>query len=312
MKKLTRKLFLSIAALAVCAATLVSTTFAWYVSNDTAEVNSMSGAILSGGAEGNILVAKDVEGSAGNFTQTLTFEESSTELDPITRAKAAKETEYAIGDWMNADGTKEAEKASPDKVITYTFWILSTIATDITIEAKLENTTTEWQKQTVFNTTGLPGTVGDDTSKGELATAPTKNGDQFTADAVKALYCTIHFDKEEGDNVEVEDVEGLLTGLMPTYKSPQNTVSGGDANQYYKAIIGTPAFGTTGFDNPLNPQSTGASDTLSPVSWSSMELTAGVARKITISIWLEGTSAECWDSCKGQKFSLALTFNAGE
>ena len=76
MKKLTRKLFLSIAALAVCAATLVSTTFAWYVSNSTANVKGLTGAILSGGSEGNILIAKDVGGSAGNFTQTLTMDAS--------------------------------------------------------------------------------------------------------------------------------------------------------------------------------------------------------------------------------------------
>ena len=55
MKALKRKLFLSVASLAVCAATLVSTTFAWYVSNTTAEVQNVSGSTAGAGTDGTLL-----------------------------------------------------------------------------------------------------------------------------------------------------------------------------------------------------------------------------------------------------------------
>ena len=44
MKALKRKLFLSVASLAVCAATLVSTTFAWYTSNSEVSASGLNAA----------------------------------------------------------------------------------------------------------------------------------------------------------------------------------------------------------------------------------------------------------------------------
>ena len=43
MRKLGLKLGLSCAALAACATTLVSTTFAWYTSNDTVKAEKITG-----------------------------------------------------------------------------------------------------------------------------------------------------------------------------------------------------------------------------------------------------------------------------
>ncbi len=305
MKKLTRKLFLSIAALAVCAATLVSTTFAWYVSNSTANVKGLTGAILSGGSEGNILVAKDVGGSAGNFTQTLTMDASENELDPMTKGEGGDKPETS---WYDATGVEY--ESSEEHRIVYTFWILSTKETNLTIEATLENTTKTFKKQTLFSTDGKPTAVGEGEQIKETATAPTKYGDTFAADAVNALECVItEYDSDTDTAIESNQTHaGLLKGLMPTYASPKDCVTGGDANVYYKSVMSKAAYGTAGFGQADQTTALGNSTDASAVSWSSMTLTAGVARKISIEIWLEGSNSACWDSCKGQSFSLQLDF----
>ena len=48
-KSLTRKLFLSVAALAATAATLTSSTWAWYTGNSEAKVNSVTASTAADG-----------------------------------------------------------------------------------------------------------------------------------------------------------------------------------------------------------------------------------------------------------------------
>lgn len=57
MKALKRKLFLSVASLAVCAATLVSTTFAWYTSNTEVESTAVTGATNNQADTSSIYIA---------------------------------------------------------------------------------------------------------------------------------------------------------------------------------------------------------------------------------------------------------------
>ena len=57
MKKLTRKLFLSVASLGVCAATLVSTTFAWYTTNTSVDLGAISGMTETQSASNQLYIA---------------------------------------------------------------------------------------------------------------------------------------------------------------------------------------------------------------------------------------------------------------
>lgn len=299
MKKLTRKLFLSVAALAVCAATLVSTTFAWYVSNTSASVGGLNGATAGTEVGGNLLVAlnkvvEDVD-TPDNFTSNITLTASTVKLDPITKATAADaDNNIAVGDWVDHKGAKVADAP----VIEYKFWIMSTEVTSIKVEATLENTTETLIAQTVYSATSLPTAAG--TGAGTAATAPTKIGDTFTADAVNALACEII--EQDQDEEAKTPVTGALTGLMSTYASPATMVTGGDANQYYKAVLGEVPYATTAGTGASTLNATG-------VTWNSLTLTKGVARLITIRIWLEGADADCWDSCRGQTFTLDLKFS---
>ena len=60
MKKFGRKLVLSGLALAATAATLSTSTYAWYVSNTSADVDGGTAATMAGTSSGNLLVAQNV------------------------------------------------------------------------------------------------------------------------------------------------------------------------------------------------------------------------------------------------------------
>ena len=68
MKKLTRKLFLSICTLAICAVTLVSTTFAWYTTNTEVSASNINGASAATGTS-SLLISKN----GSDWAQSISF-----------------------------------------------------------------------------------------------------------------------------------------------------------------------------------------------------------------------------------------------
>ena len=137
--------------------------------------------------------------------------------------------------------------------------------------------------------------VTDVTGKYEF-TAATNGTSTKTSDAAVI--------KENGC---VENHNACYTDAADKYKSPQKDSAdifddhtGGDANIYYKTVMQSAGWGTTA--------GTGVSPTLSSSNWTSLDLAKDVDNLITITIWLEGTDAQCWDSCIGQGFSLELLF----
>ena len=86
MRKLGLKLGLSCAALAACATTLVSTTFAWYTSNDTVKATGITGKTSEQDAT-LLLISKS--GRVGSWGATVAIDSSKVTLDPVTYASSA-------------------------------------------------------------------------------------------------------------------------------------------------------------------------------------------------------------------------------
>jgi hypothetical protein len=76
----------------------------------------------------------------------------------------------------------------------------------------------------------------------------------------------------------------------------------GDANKYFKSIMKDAGYGTDASD--------GHSEDAPNATWTTVSLTKDVDTLVTLTIWLEGTDAQCWDSCVGQTFKIDLTFDA--
>ena len=303
MKKIAKKLVLSAVSLGLVAATLSTTTFAWYVSNTEASVSGVNGKIEGEAIGGNLLVAQnapDLEGpdQPGNFTSSITLSTSGKELNPVTLSESK---------WYDQEGT---DQTASNPYIEYKFWILSTEATTVNVTSKLKNSTTSFIEQTVYNAASLPNSG--------TAAKPAQVGDKFKVDAVRALKCVITGqDATSSTDMTLKEspaelANGGLVGLDATYTSPEECVWGGDANQYFKAMLGYAAYGTTGYvAGNQGTAGTGASVEMEDASFSSITVTKGVPKEIVIRIWLEGTCENCWDSCRGQDFELNFTFTTG-
>lgn len=286
MKKLTRKLFLSVAALAVCATTLVSTTFAWYVSNSEASATAIGGSTADAGGDGNILVAKNStteEGKAGAFMQNISFAGDTTNLvvpttglNPVTKDGTGftpnPENTTPTG-WHSVDNSVVAEK---DAYMTFDIWVLSTKATTVNVELTTTNKTSviDSMKQTCYNATG----------------APVAQGETFIIDAVEALRMEIIQDDESLGTFSVKDISKNYTATGFT-----ETTEATDANAYYKALLGVDPLGGKTATDPVD-------------KFQSLTVTENKASKLTFKVWLEGTDSMCFDSCAGQDFEFSFKF----
>ncbi len=273
MKKFGRKLVLSGLALAATAATLSTSTYAWYVTNTTADVDGGTAGTAGTSISGNLLVAQDVEGVAGAYSNKISLEGTYTQsprLNPVTK------NEDSTTGWINVDGEEVETTAAYQEV---SFWVLSTDATEVNVATTIANATTSFVDQRLLNATGKP--TG---AEGDLAINST-----FHKDAVEALRFEVLV---QGTSVGVFDAKGMYAD----YATKAGCATGGDANAYYAAVMGGAPVGGVTVEAPTE-------------AFNKITVVAAEETKVTIRIWLEGTDADCFDSCIGQDvtFSFDLT-----
>lgn len=278
MKKLTRKLFLSVAALAVCAATLVSTTFAWYVSNSEASVSEIHGSTAGTEVSGNLLVAKnDTTGGSdapGAFTQNLKLDFTGDALAPVTKGDSGK--------WLDKAGVENSLGAN---TMELKFWIMSTKEQTVNATYTITNTTAEANVKTqkAYTSTG----------------APVTQNTEFAMDAINALRMQVVTTETTAQDKTL-DVAATATIGTPTYTRFTAPSDDSDANIYYYQLLGQVPQGCT--------ENTGASPAAPTDTWTQVTLAADTPVMITITIWLEGTDKDCFDSCINQSFDLKFDF----
>lgn len=271
MKKLTRKLFLSVAALAVCAATLVSTTFAWYVTNSTASVGDITGSTATASTDGNLLVAHaSADGIDGDYSPSISFATKGlkqvVDLSPVTKK--------ATG-FVNRDNGDVANTAA---YIEYKFYMLSTSKTTVYVTTTVTNSSTI-AGQKVYSSEG--------TGK--------NNGETLKIDAVRALRMEV----VQGGTATVK-ADGIydlqaISGYTPTTADDWKDGTT-NAHTYYDAVNGGDA-------------DAGISETTpAKTTFDSITVVAGEDTLITVRVWLEGTDTACFDSCSGQDFSINFAF----
>ena len=281
MKKLTRKLFLSVAALAVCAATLVSTTFAWYVSNSEASVSEIHGSTAGTEVSGNLLVAKnDTTGGSdapGAFTQNLKLDFTGEALAPVTKGTDTNE-----GKWVDKAGEVNTVGAN---TMELKFWIMSTKAQTVNATYTITNTTAEANVKTqkAYTSTG----------------APVTQNTEFAMDAINALRMQVVTTEATAQDKTLDVAETAEIGTA-TYAGFTAPTADSDANIYYYQLLGQVPHGCTA--------ATGASPAAPTDTWTQVTLAADTPVMITITIWLEGTDKDCFDSCINQSFDLQFDF----
>ena len=231
-------------------------------------------------------------------------------------------TYYEKDVWADADGKAIA---SPN-FVTFSFWLTaSDNMNNVKITTTFANTASTAvaanKRQTLYKGMGLPTgkKVNDtyavdavyalrmevteqnyDVTIGGTAEARDKTADAKTAngEAVKTIAGVV--ENHNATHAQADAYASpVLGGDTPTaiFDSPT-----GDANKYYFGVMGREAFGTglstTDGTSPDAPETT----------WATLNLAKNVDKLVTIKIWLEGTDANCWDSCVGQNFTLNLEF----
>jgi len=323
------KIAIAGAALAATAATLGTSTYAWYVSNDNVAMSGVTGATAGTEVGANLVIASNLVTSTGdapyNWGPSITLAQAADRsaytqensygkfVAEALNPQSAEDITASTIAWKDADGA-----AATATFIEFKVWIKNSKAAVITPEFGLANTTTGTLKtQTAYNPNGLP------TKKAGANTAVQPN-DSFTVDAVQALRMEIVKESETtyastNKTTEIFKVAEMAknTELNAGYTTDASKfATGGDANEYYKNMKGKTAYNTTGYS--AADRTTGSGVSLANVysgeksEWGTFNVAADEAVKLSFRIWLEGADADCWDSCIAQTFAFNLKFTAAD
>lgn len=280
MKKrsLITKLALSGVALAATAATLATSTYAWYTTNTSVEANQISGATADAG-EASIFISNT--GTDGSWRQKLTGEDeitfSSTKLMPVT---------LSDGKWVDQIGGEVS-----GSYVEFALYF-KTAATTGNASVNL----------------GIAGITVKNTTKEVVKADNLLNGSQYSVDVLKALALQIDsttspsttgasnkhgYSLTPGNGCVSKDSTGTDYNESPitdpSYKS---------AHDYANAVVDGSVTQTKSTTTNL------AANTVFAVLPGD-----GKPVSATFRIFLDGADEDCFDACKGQDFMINLTFS---
>jgi hypothetical protein len=316
------KIAIAGAALAATAATLGTSTYAWYVSNDNVAMDGVTGATAGTEVGSNLIIAGNLVTADGDAPSiygpsvSLTaagdrtaYEKTDGTSDSLFLAEAlnpqsAEDITASTIAWKNADGTAN----NTPRFIEFKVWVKNSKDATIVPEFGIENATTDanLKTQTAYNPQGLP------TKKAGADTA-VKSGDSFTVDAIQALRMEITkksavtYSTPETEIYKVAEM-AKTTALNGTYTTDATKfATGGDANLYYKNMKNAVAYNTTA-DTGVSKDVSGAVYSGEKEAWSNFAVKADEDVLVSFRIWLEGADKDCWDSCINQTFNFNLKF----
>ena len=279
--KLRNKILMSAAALLACAATLTSTTFAWYVVNPTANATGMTGSTATASGSASIYVSKDGNNFAKNVSLGTSDYILGGTLDPIT-------TENGVT-FVDVDN-----QANTANYIQFAVWVKTSGDATVTPKITTTNTTGALTKQTAY----------------QQITSAVAPGSEFAVDAVQAMRVAITQTTAANkaaisvteDETTIYDLQAINNGSAG-YEVHADSISEGDltlnAHQYYTLLMGETD--AAGRDFTAAEAAT---------SWSTYDAVADEAVCFVFTIWLDGADISCFDSCVSQTFSFALEFTA--
>lgn len=296
------------ASAAALAATLSTSTYAWYVSNKTANVTAASGSTASGAADGSISLS--TSGVATEFYKTISLTDtanfnayvesgtSSVKLEPLTTTDGTTFIlpERATNSWNTTDVT-----AAKNKYFYFKFYIKAASGCTVQPTVKVTN-----------NTTVVPKAI-DYSANSNIAGAT--DGLDYTVDAINALHMSLVptvSGAAEGAYVstgaaagttqiqKVAGGTGVTTVLSPAINAYARKATGG-AVAYFTEIMGfapytsAPAYSTSG---------EGATGT----TFGNISLLANKPVMLEYRIWLDGGDDQCFNPCVDQNFSFEFSY----
>lgn len=294
--KLKGKLIMSAAALAACAATLTSTTYAWYTTNTTVDASNVSGTTADSG-DASILISQDAETSTGKKIWASSV--SVTEANQKNK-NALIPLEYT-GTQFNALGS---EASNTNGYLEFKLYFKTAKVGDGSGHTKLylktfkaTNANTLRESDNLVYTGAAAST---DYSQGLDVGMPT-----YKIDAARCLGLVMNsptvtslkshaFDVTEGDlkDDSVKDSNGQISAIT-----------------YYNTVMKP----TTALeDGKHNLKTLGTADAEDGTN--ALEIAQlpndGTETSVTFMVYLNGWDKYCFDACKGQTFNFEIAFTS--
>jgi hypothetical protein len=313
MRKLGLKLGLSCAALAACATTLVSTTFAWYTSNDSVKATGVTGK-TSDQDDTLLLISK--YGRKGTWGAKVELDTAGVTLEPVEYDTT--NDKYYLWDGSNnevdttAEAVKGGDEASSGQVISFPLYFKSGSTQNLDVQIDTFTLTN-------VNAANLP-------TKAVLAEGTGSTGNTYSMNMFRAA----NFVTIIGNTTEVAtnspaapssttrtcySLDSLVAADTDSFST--NSTSASNAHTYYnnvKSLTGTDAI-------PTDKTSSEASETDIATFAAADHLVgttgAGGAASgldnilmMQVEIYLDGWDIACFDACRNQSFTLEMTFKA--
>lgn len=307
MKKrsLITKLALSGVALAATAATLATSTYAWYTSNTTVTANNVSGAAADTG-DSSIFVSTD----AKNWSQSvdLTFDETNTAavMDAANGSNFASAKLIPVqsvgGVLKSKDG--KANAGTNDVLTFYLYFKTAKTSDDVNLyfnSIAVKNKDSKLTEVDNLLNGSSKDNVGVDTSKSSYAVDIVKALGMYTT-TTTTEYSTIG-----NASGSVEEVKNKLDLQKNATAFDDINVKNADALAYYNAVMGGTVL-TKGEDvDTLTEASFIVGDTHTKVAV--LDKDGGVCA-VRFDVFLNGWDEYCYDACKGQNFTITLGFTS--
>ncbi|MCR5349875.1 MAG: hypothetical protein K6E20_02680 [Acholeplasmatales bacterium] len=313
------KLAMSGVALAAVAATLGTSTYAWYVINPTATVTGVEAATESNGAT-SILVSKD----GSNFSGAINFGAADWNGNGTAWQANNRKSDFVpvkpkgatdLSEFYTADEAAKTEPTASTAFMKFNVWVKAGAAGEVAAKLSVVNKTGITSTQT---TAVLPTQYAY-----QQVTSSITATQSFKVDAVNALRTAVY----ENDVLK-KVYETDKIAYTPEYDASSKYTSLGQVTDTTKMSGTTKYIGADGTETEsatlygahlyyaqvMNKAPITTSDTATVSDATNIDnvtiATANVAVKLTFVIWLEGGDDLCFDACGGQQFDFALRFDA--
>lgn len=296
--KLKGKLIMSAAALAACAATLTSTTYAWYTSNTEVKATGVTGTTAASGSE--LLLISDT-GADGSWSNAITLSKEDVagnknidgdQLMPVAHA--------AEGEYKGWDGSAVSDTAASNTdYLQFDLFFKATKELPVYVNGfTITNTTKALPFKDILANAG--GLTASNTNK------------TYTVDVRRALKVETKTEVVTKGTADTPSYGQYNLSKLDTYEDSLKSLSSYNAHTYFNTVTGnhietevTTAQSVASTEIKKNTGTTKWTLGKTPVATEAGDATY---LKVTFIVYLDGWDLACFDACQGQSISIALNF----
>lgn len=313
MKKMTRKLLMSVLSLAFAIVALGTTTFAWFTAQATATVSNINVNIAA--ADSGVLISQNTI----DFGSNLTYRNKAT-LDQLSPLHAINKDNSVV--YNDIDGQAIAYDETTKKVpgtFNVPLYLMSQSGQLEEVYFKVEASSTGIGDYIILQAFKYGATDPKTEISGVIQVAGSNALRLRTS-----MYVTTQ-ERVTGTDISGTADFGTVTHSTKVYRFEDDAPAGTDsakfknfgydmsltnaANSYYQQITGRPVTeDEIESDNAVVFTSGNYAQTLPGLS-ETINIEAGKMRKFDFTFYLEGFDADCFDAIGGQGLNITITFS---